>query len=56
MTEKYLHLIIRLTLTWDVFKFVSVYRSYYFYNRLTLTWDVFKLYRPPYSQLFLQSD
>ena len=33
---------IRLTLTWDVFKCVAVYKCYYIFFGLTLTWDVFK--------------
>ena len=35
---------VRLTLTWDVFKFVAIKEKISCINRLTLTWDVFKSY------------
>ena len=41
--------LLRLTLTWDVFKFWSLKCYQHRQNRLTLTWDVFKL------QIFLSS-
>ena len=36
-------IILRLTLTWDVFKFVYLLDLNNYLLRLTLTWDVFKL-------------
>ena len=35
----------RLTLTWDVFKYIYIKNIEFFSPRLTLTWDVFKFFR-----------
>ena len=38
----------RLTLTWDVFKYVMTTTQLFKVKRLTLTWDVFKYYTDIY--------
>ena len=42
LTNATFSVILRLTLTWDVFKFIICFLVCGFIDRLTLTWDVFK--------------